>query len=495
MINPISSVPCPIRLSTHIVPSAQNVPMNGEVAKALLVSGLEDAPKVTAPLAGGWTIGGDPHIFLPAGTNVTEIRPGSVIVGDKLPFAQGATVTAVRHGYSSGSCSVASGSPMVCLSPLAMDSNPKVGARMFGKNIPANTIVAATSEQPQAITLEISNSFGDLLVPKTSGGLYPGMMVEGTNVPPGTVIEGVTAPVVQLDAQAAASHTGEAVVFAKLPATLELKAASVSAGDTVISVPEANHITVGMIVTALGIPKDTVVMGADTVANTLTLSAPVTADATNLSLVLTAPKSAIAGRISAAEGVRAYTELVPQSLDGIAPGMYVERADVPLGTQVRELRSGKVVANGALGEVSALTTTVFRETQSVIAKASFLASKDIITLALAQSAIVPGMMVEAAGVPAGTIITKVDKTTVTINSLTTAASAVNAQAVFVRPAVSAAGTFTCPKGTARTTVLDVTPTAPADVTRLRKDMVLRWRQVWMRPLWVWMRSLQILAQR
>ena len=476
MTHPLANVPCPIRLSTNVIPTPQKMAADGTVVSALLVGGLSAAPPLSGVKAGCTVTRDSPLIALPPGTQVTDVAPGGQLqTAPANTIPTGSQVVAVHPGGRKPDSRTENGKQELFLSALLDDADVVPGARVFGAGIPTGTVVVATASQPQVTTVKINQADGTQLRPESTDGLVVGMQVAGPNVPAGARITAVTQPVIELDVNATGSTPAGRpvpVTFASLPLTVPATA-TLTAGQTNVTVGDTAGLVTGMLVTAAGVPTGAVVTGVTPSTKVVTISAAATVNGTGVVMVFTAP-STVAGsvvqtQITNAAGIPAFTKLVPDSLTDLATGMRVDRTGVPDGTVVQAVLSDGVNVNGVLPANATAVPTTFRETAFVKKTLTVATATGSIAITTTVDGLVKGMLVEAAGVPDGTVVTAVNASSVTLNQKTTAALAKGALVTFMQPVALATTTATCAQGLSKETVLTVTS---AHAALLRKGMLV-----------------------
>ena len=476
MTHPLANVPCPIRLSTNVIPTPQKMPADGTVVSALLVGGLSTAPPLSGVKAGCTVTRDSPLIALPPGSQVTDVAPGGQLqTAPANTIPTGSQIVAVHPGGRKPDSRTENGKQELFLSALLDDSDVVPGARVFGAGIPSGTVVVATASQPQVTTAKINQADGTQLRPESTDGLVVGMQVAGTNIPAGARITALTQPVIVLDVNATGSTPAGKpvpVTFASLPLTVPTTA-TLTAGQANVTVGDTTGVVQGMLVTANGVPTGALVMGVTPSTKVVALSAAATVSGTGVVMVFTSPSAAagsvVQTQITNAAGVPAFTKLVPDSLTDLATGMRVDRTGVPDGTVVQAVLSDGVTVNGVLPATATALATTFRETSFVKKTLTVAAATAATTLSLVVDGLVKGMLVEAAGVPDGTVVTAVNASSVTLNQQTTAALAKGANVTFMQPVALATTTATCAQGLSKETVLTVTS---AHAALLRKGMLV-----------------------
>jgi hypothetical protein len=260
MAHPLASIPASIRLKTSTLPTAGKVDMDGSIVTALLVGQLSD---YAASVALSASVQSGVSLVVPAvGVDVSDVAPGST--GTGTGYASATSVTKVTPGSQKANCKLVSGSHVVALSPLVVETDLAVGSLVIGTLIPSNAAIGATSLQPRSTSLSITTTAGSATVNLASGttaAMRIGMVVVAPTIPAGYTVATIASSTqftlssgTSVTAGTATAATATSIVAAKRTISIVT-----SAGSTTVTTASTAGLVAGQQVLSATCPSGTTI--------------------------------------------------------------------------------------------------------------------------------------------------------------------------------------------------------------------------------------------
>ena len=379
-----------------------NTPGHGQstVDKTLNVY-LVNSLVTSGSAAYGWGLIGGNGVLLMTGTNPTT---GKTAALDSLAHELGHNL-GLDHVDQTNDLMFSGSAGTSRVTPLDVCQLPPYSC------VPAGTATPAVA--PQAVTAGAVSKV--TLTATTSVGVTPGMLVAGAGIPAGDTV--ATFDPVTQTVTLAKPLIGTVVQDASLQFSPQAASVNVVANTTVaaagtvkLALAATTGLSVGMEVAGTGIPAGATVVSMDSVAGTVTLSAPLTGPVTaGAALQFAAPLPA-ANTTTSVAGVKNAFTLTLASAGGLTPGMAVTGSNIPAGNTIVLVNGNTITLAEPLSGAVALNSPIKIYAVPTVQNAGGTIGTSALKLT-STGGIAPGMVLAGSGIPAGDTVATVDPIT------------------------------------------------------------------------------------
>jgi hypothetical protein len=279
---------------------------------------------------------------------------------------------------------------------------PVVGNVVSGVGIPAGATITAITNNASATPTGIVNKSTTISGVSSTSGLLPGQPITGTGIPSGSIISTLTATTITISPSATTTSSTVGPT------------GNVSTGSPIITnISSLSGVAVGQPITGTGIPAGATISSFTTAAP---LSITMSANATLTPAITSKPTGVTA------TGSPIITAL--SSISGLASGQTITGTFIPANTFINGVGTSQISLMNASGSpVNATGNSAITGAYSI--NAYIVAGSNSLTPTSAFTGLVVGQTLTNTNIPAGTTITSIGVSTVTMSTAATATTTVS----------------------------------------------------------------------